>query len=900
MPSFTEIVYNPYKDHPRRSRMCMVRDTLYRLKIRDKVINFKYADDGDQPSLGIVIDEDDPPVSPFDCGDDCKECFPQFFPATVRVSNAVAQQSILALTEAIQENTASLRSSLAAHADFVVTRWRKKSREKRLTFLEEHSSLYPKKWAAVHLLNAVNYPHSEDEHVYYTGPNSQALFFDTQTEQVSRVQRVPHPRDPEGVVNRFRDTWFLPYLDAEMLSEDPLLLLGLLHHRTVNEPEKWISFDSSHVVLAECFGPIDHVFNPQCVLVQGPDYGKLVSWNARQMHRGEIMGFTKAYFVFTAQSRMMALLRRFVSGLLAEADEAPIYELHPKWSQLVQTDFSRFGTTSAWSTDSIKPFSAPPSFDPHAIVEFVASRHRAARDEIELLQTDPAYVQFRARELASAHFFETFSGSDRWPYFVDQLFLIPLQREMYWRQLNGEGKRMGAWLQAIEECPSDTEARAEYEYFVSIVWDLCLESFAVFESGVEGSLLYQRGFEKNLNIQGDGKSNKHDRKFSKDDYFPDDMLYWAVSSLGYDAYRPLSMDPSLNFAIIDYMCRTDRKQATRISQSLLVQLSDMAVLFEVMDSIKSRPIRECQITHENAKKLLKEECRDQFIKKINPPFADKEIGDKLGEFLERACTQSTWPRGRKNQEWLDEATASHEALDVFWSEMRTIWAHKLRNEGDVAESYIKEDIDGLMRFSQSEKHLAELAAQREHVLCQLARREKRTVDAELVLQTVWGDDSDNSSTSPQIFVARKTRTRSPRSVSKDNTETLPAPVEPAISLSQPSKIAVRRDNIAIFKAMFPENGEDSSRSFAWQHFLAAMTDAGFSILQSQGSAVTLKLEKSQGVNTIVVHRPHPVATINPIMLRSIAKRMSKWFGWGKKTFVEQEKEQGLVDRSVAA
>lgn len=205
-----------------------------------------------------------------------------------------------------------------------------------------------------------------------------------------------------------------------------------------------------------------------------------------------------------------------------------------------------------------------------------------------------------------------------------------------------------------------------------------------------------------------------------------------------------------------------------------------------------------------------------------------------------------------------------------------------------------------MRFSQSEKHLTELAAQREHVLCQLARREKRTVDAELVLQTVWGDDSDNSSTSPQIPVARKTRTRFSRSVSKDNTETLPAPVEPAINLSQPSKIAVRRDNIAIFKAMFPENGEDSSRSFAWQHFLAAMTDAGFSILQSQGSAVTLKLEKSQGVNTIVVHRPHPVATINPIMLRSIAKRMSKWFGWGKKTFVEQEKEQGLVDRSVEA
>jgi hypothetical protein len=62
--------------------------------------------------------------------------------------------------------------------------------------------------------------------------------------------------------------------------------------------------------------------------------------------------------------------------------------------------------------------------------------------------------------------------------------------------------------------------------------------------------------------------------------------------------------------------------------------------------------------------------------------------------------------------------------------------------------------------------------------------------------------------------------------------------------------------------MFPNTGEDSSRSFAWQHFLAAMTDDGFSILQSQGSAVTLKLERTKGVNTIVVHRPHPVATIS--------------------------------------
>jgi hypothetical protein len=883
MPSvteFTEFTINPQKDHPRLSRMWKVRDTLYRSKITKKVLNYRY--EGSQaPPLGTVIPDNSPPPNPFDCEDDeCSECYSQFFPATTMINDSVAQQTMSALTEATQENMAFLRDALTAHADFIITRWRKKSREKRVTFLEEHSALYPKKWAAIHLLNAVNYPHSEEEHAYYVGPDREVIATNIHTGEVKHVRRTPHPRDPEGVVNRFRDTWFLPYLDTEMLSEDPLLLLALLHHRTFNEPEKWIAFDSANVVLAECFGPIDHVFNPQCVVVHGPNYGKLVNWNAQQMHRREIMGFTRAYFVFTAQSKMMALLRRFVSGLLTEANEAPIYGMHPKWSQLIDTDFSRFGSTSGWSTDSIKPFSAPPSFDPHEIIELIASRHRAVKDEVELLQTDPAYVQFQARELASAHFFETFSGSDRWPYFVDQLFCIPLRREMYWRQLNNESKRMGERLKEIEDAPSDTEARSGYEHMVHTVWDLCLETFAVFENGVEGSLLYQRGFERNLDIRGDGKLDKFKRTFSTDDYFPNDMLYWAVSSLGYDKYRPLSMDPSLNFAIIDHLCRTDRKEAARISQGLLVQISDMAILFDILESINLRPIRDVHVTQKHADRLLKEENRDQFIKKINAPFGDNEIGDKLGEFLERACTQYPWPRGRKSEEWLQEADAAQEALDVFWSEMRLIWARRLRQEGQVAERYvstskthyhfseehtklfalqIKEDIDGLMRFSEGERHLEELAAQREYVHRQLARSRPQTINVDAVSQTVWGEDT---SSSPSItHVARKTRTRSPSSQIQDIEPNIDTPVI-AAPQPQPIKIVIKRDNIAVFRAMFPKNGEDSARSFAWQHFLAAMTDAGFSILQSQGSAVTLKLEKSKGVNTIVVHRPHPVATIS--------------------------------------
>lgn len=209
MPSttrFTEIILNPQKDHPRLSRMWKVRDTLYREKITEKVINFKY-EGSKTPPLGTVIDDDSLPPNPFDCKDEeCSECFPQFFPATTMINDSTAQQTMSSLTETMQENTTFLRDALVNHADFIVTRWRKKSRDKRLAFLEEHTALYPKKWAAIHLLNAVNYPHSEEEHVYYVGPQREITKTDVSTGEIKRVRRVPHPRDPEGVVNRFRDT----------------------------------------------------------------------------------------------------------------------------------------------------------------------------------------------------------------------------------------------------------------------------------------------------------------------------------------------------------------------------------------------------------------------------------------------------------------------------------------------------------------------------------------------------------------------------------------------------------------------------------------------------------------------------------------------------------------------
>ncbi|KAI5242719.1 hypothetical protein E4T43_04608 [Aureobasidium subglaciale] len=246
---------------------------------------------------------------------------------------------------------------------------------------------------------------------------------------------------------------------------------------------------------------------------------------------------------------------------------------------------------------------------------------------------------------------------------------------------------------------------------------------------------------------------------------------------------------------------------------------------------------------------------------------DKEDEDDDDDDDEDEFDDWTFGARKRCQEWLNEATASQEALDVFWSEMRTIWAHKLRRHGDVAESYIKEDIDDLMRHSQSDEQLADLATQREYVHRQIALRVEKAADVDLNVapQTVWGEDTDNrlTITTP---VAQKTRTRSPASSGK--------PLEPPASLAHDTLVPKQ----TITKIA---------------HFLVAMTDAGFSIIQSQGSAVTFKLQSDiqRGAIPIVFHRPHPVATLNPVMLRGNAKRITKWFGWHRENFVEREKEK---------
>ncbi|THX21227.1 hypothetical protein D6D17_00177 [Aureobasidium pullulans] len=902
-PSYEFFSYGSAEMREDKNRMWAVRSTLMRTKRPDKVLTSTYQSVLGHVARGGLFDPNDPPASPFDCtnpgayslGDECTICSQQFFPATNSVDDKQARHLMATIVGSIKSDQAFLRAVLEKHADFIVSRWKKKSREKRLNFLVEKTTLFGKKWAAVHLLDRVG---TEDRK--YPGKHNIPKVSTRRLDDGRLAVGVQfHSRESlaaaelrHETLTSHRDSWILPYLDAEMLSEDPTLLLSLLHYRAANEPEKWLMFDNDNIVLAEHFSVIPSIFNPHCVVMQGPDYGTLVKWNAEQAHRWEIVGFTKALHLLTAQETMMNLLSNCVKGLLAEADTPPTLEIHPKWNGMIASNFSRFKTNFPWSTDFVKPFSEPPVFDARQVSELIESRHHEVLDELELLQTDPQYVQALCKEVCACLFFESWRLVDIMPWIIDYIFHSTMYRKTWWHQLTAETKQMMRYLDILEQTPSK-QAKQDFDQAVFLVQDLCIETFAVFEPQVEAGLLIQKGFERNFEFTGSAKVKHTNRKFTQKDWFPDDLLYWSMSTLGNDAERPFTMDPSFNFAIVDHLCRTDPEEADRISQTMLDRMSDMTVLSETISSIRSDGTRNRSVDLKVAKVFLAQShdtTPEDWVEKINAQHGSA-LGDSLGPDLLHLYQETPWPRGKKNLQWLKDATAARASLTKVWDRFGELWAKRLTETG-ISQKLIDDDLE-LLHATTNSRYQEELQQEEQLVLDLISKSVQVSCEDKAEAQTVWGKENDSRASLPTRFRTKVPFVSDPVT-SADMPKVSPAPDNTTAStFDLPHVRLVKHYNLVVFQHMFPLGGAESQRSFSWQHFSGAMVDAGFSILQSQGSAITLKLNdySGMGVKTIVLHRPHPSPTVNPVMLRRIAKRMEKWFGWHREMFVEKSKSE---------
>lgn len=890
---------------------------------------------------GSPLDPDNPPTAPFErkdsgCDKDCNICFPQHFPAQCSVSQEDAQETTNMLASAIKDDYDHLRCILETDANDLVNRWNKMSRNKREALLQENGDLFTEQPALVHLTNT-NTKMGEDS-VLRRMARQMAIpgFSPDKIEFLGRYrwqQMVPVILELSKTM--FLDTWFLPYLDIESLSTSPLSFLSLLNSRTQYPPHQWTLFDKMHTVAAEYSHIMPGQYNPKCISFHPSDYGCLRDWDQALMHQQSILGYNQGMLVLTAQGRMMRFLRRVVDALLCEIQhrrrpgEVAVHgeldainhrsvRVQEKWFQLVENGFSTFGTHPAvsWSSYTNQHLIAPPHADPVVLHNKIRAVYQDAFDNLWALQTDPGTVQLAVKELCSCLYFHYLDKAKEWDRIVDEVMLVPTRREMVWRQTLMESDRVMIARDSLKK--EDTkENRLRFDLSLMVLWDCCSEQLTLAIQDLQYSLPYQPAFEKNYEwTRGSDGKRKAPRLHAKD-WLIEDPLFWSLDCFCNDRYREFNCDPVVYLQVFDNKLRNaSEKERRRLSPAFLTLVGDLAAIDEIRTAIQcTRGVNRNAIRDFAMDPRLKAENKERFelaetcIKMRNDVWNVSDLCNAAAPALKELCTRHPWPKGRTTTDTAQHAADARDVLAQIWEKMRRVFKRAIVKNGlggprmkqylDKWSLDLSQDYQNLKQTEQSQIKAA-LQAQLEaktrlkaaSSALSLRPRSMATFEPPAPLnlrKTVLQDMSTNS---PKIKTHGQSFVRESSPVPADSATSASAEVEIEIE-----RIKVKPASLPLLHQMYPSEGLFSEsnatettltglRSWKWQHFVDVMLDTGFKVSQGSGSAVSF--EHPSGKGRIVFHQPHPQPTIDPVMLRFMGRRMNRWFGWQRETFVEKE------------
>ncbi|KXH60460.1 hypothetical protein CSAL01_09938 [Colletotrichum salicis] len=171
------------------------------------------------------------------------------------ISDTSAVNTASEYVKEAQESRKHITNRLSSHSDLLMSRWRKRSQDKRRELLNKAvPELEESQW-----INS-RYGYSEK------------FRFGERT-----LQRRRH--------------LLVPCLNFEVLKTSPAVLFALLHHRTLYPPEDFTMLDCRQMELSWASGNFDVVFSAKCVVMSGSRYGDVVDWNAQQTHTGYTLGF---------------------------------------------------------------------------------------------------------------------------------------------------------------------------------------------------------------------------------------------------------------------------------------------------------------------------------------------------------------------------------------------------------------------------------------------------------------------------------------------------------------------------------------------------------------------------------------------------------------------------------
>lgn len=149
------------------------------------------------------------------------------------LSKDEASKITTSYAKSIKENLEYLQGRIAVHGNTIISRWKKKSRDKRSEMLlKAFPNIFLEQWN----MAVITYKYGD---VSWRG------------------------------TRYFREAQLVPWLNLPSLRDDPYKLLALIHYRTKFGPEEWVSFDRTRTRSHWAVGGFSTEFADGSVVLHG-------------------------------------------------------------------------------------------------------------------------------------------------------------------------------------------------------------------------------------------------------------------------------------------------------------------------------------------------------------------------------------------------------------------------------------------------------------------------------------------------------------------------------------------------------------------------------------------------------------------------------------------------------
>jgi len=804
-----------------------------------------------RPDHIIYIRENaDSPICPPPC--ECVDCQNQFymteeqkqdrFSYKTQISDVEAREILKDYISRIRNDREFLQKQCVVYGDKILSRWRKKSRQQRAAcLLHAEPDLYPQQWFIPRYTNT-----------------------------------SPEWKD----ARKYRKSFLLPYLNVELLKTNPAVFFGLLHNRTLYPPEDWVSFDNKELTLGWAMGYFDLEFCGHCVVMHGARYGELAPWEPKAAHRSDIIGFPRARLIIEAQACLLGFLRRVVDQILPSASpEQPVSS--SKWVEMTKMGFKKGGDLAFWSQYTYQPFSAPPVFNIDTLLSQAKARLDAKGDHLWLLETEPTYMRRHIQLILQGEIIKSSERRVTYPMILGE-FCYDVEAYWFWQWVYDEFQnaricslRYRDHIHAGEALPQ------KYDKALGALELLLVNAMHSRSLHLEAIIPQRPGFRhlwefKNIDPTGQIRVV---RKSTTDvtDLFYEDPLEWCLIQLQGAPDAQTRFDHAMLFNFLDeHLSSCSAKDRARLDPIIFEKLSDYAAIHELLVSVRlHRP----QNTNRDLDDVFENDDRKVWRHRNKHPKLTGPDYLVLAELLEEFA-EIPLPKGRKDRGWLQRFDSIHRALQKFWEGMRQRYQASLERDGRSFDE-IQSDLD-ILSLCTSSIYLEGIQAERESVMASITNIEESIENTSP--QIHYSPNESQKAVRRQNVVAKvKVKTR--------GTDPIALTALPEAKQELPPKevnpiVLVKARTFEILNAMFPAPNEETAKSIDWNAFVQAMGDVGFLAWNGGGSAVIFEKSSDSGQGgRIIFHKPHPVEKIDPIMFRSMGKRMTKWFGWHRDLFV---------------